>query len=153
MKNKSIFLGLIGIVLICIIATGCIFYNVLDPEDFKKHFEDLGYTISDKETGKYEANTYLVAKKDDSSFDILYYEFDTEVDAKKAYQDYKENIGNYITSNSKNKETSGAVLTKIVAVSDKEYIVISRVKKTLIFIAGTNDVSGEIDNILEEIKY
>ena len=95
----------------------------------------------------------MVASKDDQEYKILYYEFDKEVDAKKAYQDYKENISDYITSTSQNQEKTGAVFSKITAVSEKEYIVISRVKNTLIFIAGTNDVSKDIDKILDDIRY
>ena len=153
MKNKSVLVGLVGIVLICVITTGCIFYNVLNASEFKEHFEDLGFTISDSEEGKYESETYYVASSEDKTYKVEYYAFDTEVNAKKAYQNFKENIASYITSTSQNHETSGAVFTKIVAKSDNEYIVISRVKNTLIFIAGTNDVSDDIDKILEDIRY
>ena len=151
-KNKSVILGILIIVVVCI-ATGCMFYNVLDSTDFKEHFGALGYTISNDEESNYEAKSYLVATKDDVPFKIEYYEFETEVDAKKVYQDYKENIANYITTDSQNKQTEGAVFTKCVAVSTDEYIVISRVKNTFIFIAGTNDYQEEIDTLLEDINY
>lgn len=152
MKNKSVLLGIIIFVLVILLA-GCGFYNLLKPEDFESHFKALGYSISDKEEAEYESKSYLVASKDDVPYQILYYEFDTEVNAKKVYEKYKKNIANYITSDSKNKETKKAVSTKIVAVSDNEYIVISRVKNTLIFINATNDYSNEINSFLDEIKY
>ena len=153
MKKNSIFIGIIGVILICAITTGCIFYNLLEAKEFKEHFEDLGYTVTTAEDNNYNSTTYYVASKEDSSYNIEYYEFKEETDAKKAYQKYKENIGNYITSQAQNKETTGAVFSKIVSVSENEYIIISRVKNTLIFINGTNDVSEEIDNILKEIRY
>ena len=152
MNKKSIILG-IAIIVVVILATGCGFYNLLKPEDFKNEFTAVGYTISDSEESEYEADSYLVATKSDVPFKIEYYSFKNEVEAKKVYEKYKKNIVKYITTDSKNKETTGAVFSKTVAVSTNEYIVISRVKNTLIFIAGTNDYSKEIDKLLENIKY
>ena len=151
-SNKSIVLGIIIFVIVILVA-GCGFYNLVNTEEFKNHFTALGYTISDTETTEYESKSYLVASKKDVPYKVEYYEFDTEVNAKKTYEKYKKNIPRYITSDSKNQETTGAVFTKIIAVSDNEYIVISRVKNTLIFINGTKDYTNEIDKLLEEIKY
>lgn len=152
MKNKSVLLGII-IVVIVVLATGCGFYNLVDAEEFENHFGALGYTISDSEEPKYETDTYLVATKEDMPFKIEYYEFNEEIEAKKVYEKYKDSIADYITSDSSNKETTGAVFAKTVAVSEKEYLIISRVKNTIIFIAGTNDYSNEIDKLVEEIEY
>ena len=153
MKNKSIIIGIAIIVIVCIITTGCVFYNVVDKEEFNKHFTALGYSVSDAEEGKYEADTYLVATKDDVSYKVEYYEFKDEVEAKKVYEKYKDSIVDYITANTENQETKGAVFAKIVAESTDDYIVISRVKNTLIFIAGTKEYREDIDNILKDIKY
>ena len=153
MKKHSIIIGIIGIILVCVITTGCIFYNLVDAKEFKSHFEDLGYTITSNKDDNYNSTTYYVASKEDSTYDIEYYEFKDETDAKKAYQNFKENISNFITSEAKNQETTGAVFSKIVSVSEKEYLVFSRVKNTLIVIKGTNDVSDEINSLLEEIRY
>ena len=153
MKKNSIIIGIIGVILICLVTTGCIFYNLVDASEFKSHFEELGYTVTSSENKDFNYKTYYIASKEDLAYKIEYYEFEDEVTAKKAFQNFKTNIGNYITSQAQNKETTGAVFTKIVSVSEKEYIVISRVKNTLIVIKGTNDVSDEIDSILEEIRY
>ncbi len=153
MKKHSIIIGIIGIILVCVITTGCIFYNLVDAKEFKSHFEDLGYTITSNKDDDYNSTTYYAASKEDSTYDIEYYEFKDETDAKKAYQNFKENISNFITSEAKNQETTGAVFSKIVSVSEKEYLVFSRVKNTLIVIKGTNDVSDEINSLLEEIRY
>lgn len=153
MNKKSIIVGVLGIIVICAITTGCLFYNLLDAKEFKSHFEDLGYTVVKNDDDDVEAETSYIASKEDADYRIKYFEFEEEVEAKKLYQHYKENIGSYITSKSENQETTGAVFSKIVAVSEKEYIVISRVKNTLIFINATNDVSNDIDKILEDIRY
>lgn len=154
MKNKSAIFGLIIIALVCVLTTGCLFYNLVDSEEFKNHFGAVGYTVSNTETPKYDtAKTYLVAEKSDVPFKIEYYEFSSDVEAQKVYKKYKEDIPNYITTDSKNTESTSNVLSKIVAVSTDEYIVISRVKNTLIFIAGTNDYATEIDKLLTDIKY
>ncbi len=152
MNRKSVALGII-IILIVILATGCGFYNLLKPEDFKKEFSDAGFTISENEESEYESDSYLVARKSEVPYEILYYSFKNEVEAKKVYEKYKKNIVKYITTDSQNKETTGAVFSKTVAVSTDEYIVISRVKNTVIFIAGTNEYSKEIDKLLEDVKY
>lgn len=152
MKNKSVILGIIIIVVVSLL-TGCGFYNLLEADEFKEHFGALGYTTSDKEEALYDSDTYIVASKSDVPFKIEYYEFASEVEAKKVYEKYKDNIVDYITTDSNNHETTGAVFSKTVAVSENEYIVISRVKNTLIFIATTKDYQEEIDNILEDIKY
>ena len=152
MKNKkNILLGVLILLVVCL-TTGC-FYNLVDSKTFKEHFSAIGYTVSDTEEAKYETDKYLVATKEDVPYKIEYYEFKDEIEAKKVYKNYKDSIIDYITSTSDNKETTGAVFTKTVAVSEKEYIVISRVKNTLIFIAGTNDYSKEINKVLEDIKY
>lgn len=152
MKNKSILLGIFIIVVVSIV-TGCGFYNLLDTEEFKEHFGALGYTISDKETALYDSKTYLVATKTDVPYKIEYYEFDEELDAKKVYKKYKDTISNYITTDSQNTETTGSVFSKIVAKSDNEYIIISRVKNSLIFIVSTVEYQQEIDTLLKDIKY
>ena len=152
MKNKSILLGVLIIVVVCL-ATGCMFYNMIDAKEFQEHFGALGYTISDSEEAKYESDKYLVASKEDVPYKIEYYEFKEEKEAQKVYKKYKDSISDYITSDSKNTETTGAVFAKTVAISDNEYIVISRVKNSLIFIAGTNDYSNEIDKLLKDIEY
>ena len=152
MKNKSVILGIL-IIIVVSITTGCVFYNLLDTTDFKEHFGALGYNINEDEEGLYDSKTYVVATKDDVPYKIEYYEFEEEIDAQKAYKNYKDNISEYITSTSNNNETTGAVFAKTIAQSDNEYIVISRVKNSLIFIATTNDYKDEIDNLLEDIKY
>lgn len=153
MNKKSILLGVILLVAV-FLTTGCIFYNVLDKDDFKDHFTALGYTVTDTEVPKYDTGkTYLVATKEDVPYKVEYYEFDTEVNAKKVYEKYKKAIVEYITSDSKDQEVKGAVFSKTTSNSEKEYIVISRVKNTLIFIASTQDYKTEINNLLDEIKY
>ncbi|MBE6156190.1 MAG: hypothetical protein E7161_00375 [Firmicutes bacterium] len=152
MKNKSVLLGIL-IIVVVIFATGCMFSS-LKPQDFKEHFGALGYIVSDTEEPKYDTGTsYLVATKEDVPFKIEYYEFDEEVEAKKIYKKYETNLKDYLTTSSKNNATTGALFSRLVAVSDNEYIVISRVKNTLIFVAGTNDYSKEINKLLEEINY
>ena len=125
----------------------------LNKDEFNKHFNSLGYTISDKEEAKYETDTYLVASKSDVPFKIEYYEFKSDVEAKEVYKKYKDSIADYITTSSKNQETKGQVFARIVAVSTDEYIVMSQVKNTLIFIAGTNEYKNIIDTLLKDIKY
>ncbi len=153
MKDKSVILGIVIIIIVIFATTGCIFYHVEKPEDFKKTFGDAGYTIVDTNNGKYESKVYLEATKEDIPFVISYYEFDTEVEAQKAYKKYTLDIVSYITSDSSNTENTGAVFSKTVAVSQNEYIVISRVKNTLIFIPGLKEYKNDIDTILKSIKY
>ena len=153
MKNKSVILGILIILVVSLMTTGCGFYNLLDTEEFKAHFGALGYTNTDTEKGLYESKTYVVASKEDVPYKIEYYEFENDVEAKKIYKKYKDSIVDYITTDSENYETTGAVMSKTVAESENEYIVISRVKNTLIFIAGTVEFKTELDNLLEDIKY
>lgn len=152
MKNKSVILGILIIVVVSL-ATGCGFYNLLETQEFKEHFGALGYTTTDSEEGLYESKTYVVATKEDVPFKIEYYEFEDDVEAKKVYKKYEDSIADYITTDSKNLRTTGSVFTKFEAQSENEYIVISRVKNTLIFIAGTVDYKTEINNLLDDIKY
>lgn len=151
-SNKSVMLGLL-IIIVVSFATGCLFYNLLEPKDFKDHFSALGYTISDTEEGKYESKSYLVATKEDMPFKIEYYEFDNDNSAKIAYKKYEKEIPLMISTDSTNNETSGAFMTKMVVKSEKEYIIISRVKNTLIFIQGTTEYENEINTLLDDIKY
>jgi len=152
LKNKSVILGLLIIITVCLL-TGCGFKSAMNGEKFKNHLGAVGYTITDTEAAKYESDSYLVASKADVTYKVEYYEFNEEVEAKKVYKKYKDSIVDYITTDSKNTETTGINFAKTIAVSEEEYIVISRVKNTIIFIAGTNDYANEIDKLLEDIKY
>ena len=152
-NKKSIILGLLIIVVVSF-ATGCGFYNLVDTKEFKEHFGALGYSTSDTETPLYDtAESYVVATKSDVPFKIEYYEFESEVEAKKVYVKYTDSIVDYITTNSKDTEVTGAVYAKWTSISQGEYIKISRVKNTLIFINGTVEFKDEIDKLLEDIKY
>jgi len=153
MKNKSVILGILIIVVVSLITTGCGIKSAISTEDFKEHFAALGYTTSDSEEALYESKSYVVASKSDVPYKIEYYEFEEEVDAKKIYKKYKDSIADYLTTSSENLETNGALFTKFVATSDNEYIIISRVKNTLIFLAGTVGYQEEIDTLLEDINY
>lgn len=152
MKNKSVLFGILIIVIVSI-STGCVFYNLLDTQEFKEHFGALGYSTTEDVESLYESKNYVVATKEDVPYKIEFYEFEDEVEAKKIYKKYKDNISDYITSDSKNKETTGAVFAKTIAKSENEYIVISRVKNSLIFIVTTNDYQKEVDSLLDDIKY
>ena len=154
MKNKSVLLGIILFV-IGVLLTGCM-YSSLSAKDFKEHFGALGYTVSDTETPEFDTGTsYQVASKEDVPYKFEYYEFDEEVEAKKVYEKYKEDnsIRKYITSESKNNETYGALFARTVVESEKEYIVISRVRKTIIFVATTKEYTNEVNAVLDEIGY
>lgn len=152
-NKKSVILGILIIIVVCLITTGCMFYNLLDKQGFKQHFGALGYTISETEEAKYESKSYVVASKSDVPFKIEHYEFEKEVDAKKIYKKFKDTIADYITSDTQNLETTGAVFAKIVAKGEKDYIIISRVKNTIIFIDATAEYQNEIDKLLTDIKY
>lgn len=153
MKNKSVILGILIIVVVCLVTTGCGIKSAISTEEFKQHFGALGYTTSENEETLYESKTYVVASKSDVPYKIEYYEFEEEVDAKKIYKKYEDNIADYLTTTSQNLTTTGALFTKFVATSDNEYIIISRVKNTIIFIAGTVGYKEEIDTLLEDINY
>lgn len=153
-NKKSVLLGIIIVIVVSIVTTGCsLFYNLVEANEFKDHFGALGYTVSDSEEGLYESVSYVVASKEDVPYKVEYYEFEDEISTKKAYEKQIDSIANYITTDSENKRTDGAVFSKTVAVSEEEYIIISRVKNTMIFIAGTKDYQNEIDSFLEDIKY
>ncbi len=153
MKGKiSILIGVLIILGVCLFTTGC-GYKSINTEEFKNHFSALGFTISETEEAPYESKTYVVAKKDDLPFNIEYYEFEDETSAKKVFKKYFDNIASYITSTSENSRTQGSQIDKDVSVSDNEYIIISRVKKTLIFIVGPKEYSEQIDKFVEDINY
>lgn len=153
MNKKTVLLGILIIIVTCFLTTGCIFYNLLNSKDFSDYFAALGYEISDSVETTYEYENNLVATKGDVPFKIEYYSFDDEVEAKKAYKKMKEKLPYLITSNSKDNELTSNVMSKYICKSDNEYIIISRVKNTIIFINGTQEYSSEIDNLLTDIRY
>lgn len=152
MNKKSVLLGVL-IVLVTCLTTGCIFYNYVDPTEFKEQFSARGYTVEKIDKADYEADYISKATKEDVPYEVLYYEFATDADAKKAYKSYKDSLPNLITTDSKDTETTGNVVSKYICKSDNEYIVISRVKNSLIFVNTTLDYQNEIDEILEDIEY
>ena len=156
-ERVGIILGVFIIVIVIIATTaGCGFYNVLNADDFQKEWGAIGYTVTsdvESEYKDYKITKYMEASKDDVPFTISFYELDDEKEAQKLYKTYKDNLANYLTTSSKNKETTGAVFAKTVAVSDNEYIVISRVKNTIIFIPGLKDFKTTINDMLDHVQY
>ena len=151
-SKKSIIIGIL-IILIVSFATGCGFKSALSTDEFKEHMGALGYTINDTKEGGYESKSYVVASKSDLPYEIEYYEFEEEIDAKKTFKKCEDNLATYLTSSSENLKTTSALFSRFTAKSEKEYIVFVRVKNTVIFIAGTNEYQEEIDSLLEEINY
>ena len=77
MNKKSILLGIVIIIVTCL-TTGCIFYNYLEPKDFKEQFSARGYTVEKIEKADYDAEYISKATKEDVPYEVLYYEFATE---------------------------------------------------------------------------
>lgn len=152
MNKKSVILGLI-IVLVTCLTTGCIFYNYLEPDDFKDQFGARGYTVEKTTVDGSKAEYISKATKEDVPYEIYYYKYKSEKDAKSAYKEFKNNLTNIITSDSNDQEAKSSVLAKYICKSDNEYIVISRVKDTLIYVSTTVEYEKSINEILEDLDY
>ena len=151
-QNKGIFIG-ISIIISVLLVVGCTNHKALDKDSFKREFGAIGYTVNNTCEKDYDSKEFLCATKNDVPFKVYFYEFENDNEAETIYEKYKSNISNFITTTSENKETKGSYFVKTVAISEDEYIVISKLKNTLIFIAGTKDYSNEINKILENIHY
>ena len=152
MKSRSVIFSLVLLV-VGFLLTGCM-KSSLDAKGFREHMGALGYNVSETEKPEYDTGiNYLVASKEGVNYTVEYYEFDEEVEAKKVYEKYKKDIKSYITSTSNNNETKGALFAKTIAKSENEYVVISRVRSTIIFIATTKEYTNEVDKLLEELGY
>lgn len=141
------------LIIICFIATGCIIKKPITGEAFKKQFAALGYEVIEDQDANYRSNKFMKATKEDVPFEVLFYEFDSEIDSKKTYEKYKSNIINYVTSNTTNTETTSAVFSKMVVESQKEYIIISRIKNTLVFVNSSIDFKDEVLSVIKNIHY
>ena len=152
MNKKSVILGIV-IVLVTCLTTGCLFYNYLEPTDFKDQFSARGYKVEKTSQENSKAEYISKATKDDVPYEVYYYQYKNEKDAKAAYKEFKNNLSSIITSDSKDTEAKSSVLSKYICKSDKEYIVISRVKDTLIYVSTTVDYEKSVNEILEDLKY
>lgn len=152
MNKKSVLLGIVIIFVTCL-TTGCIFYNYLEPSDFKDQFSARGYTVEKTEQENTKATYISKATKEDVPYEVYYYQYKSESDAKEAYKEFKKNLSNIITSDSKDTESKSSVLSKYICKSDNEYIVISRVKDTLIYVSTTVEYEKSVNEILEDLEY
>ena len=156
MKNKKLIFILIGIVLVGVAAIFLMFKlfdNSMTPEEFKNHLAALGYEVTEQTSPVDNTLTYMVATKSDVTYNVEYFDFKNEVEAKKYYKSLKKNLINYITSTTQDSETNGNIFSKQISISETDYVVISRIKKTLIFIDGTSDFQSDIESLLKKLKY
>lgn len=145
MQNKSILLGIFIFIIVIIITTGCTNHKALSKTDFQKQFGALGYTVSEEEN-------HLSATKEDIPGKFEYYEYDDENSAIKEYNAFKKKNFEYLKDEN-TKEEKGHDFSKDIIKSDDTYLIISRVKNTIITLKTSVDYENIVNKVLQDINY
>lgn len=146
MKYKGIITG-IFLITIAIVLIGFFSFKALNPKEFYSLFNSFGYLVENKIDKDYSSNNHLIAMKDDLPFNVEYYSFDDEIDAKNTYEKIKKSI------RINKKETVSSLASKLIAESNNKYIVVSRIRNTIMYVLGDEEHKEQINSIFKNINY
>ena len=135
--------------------------NMITAEDFKGYIETKGFNVHKEDeinniSSTLKAgikNAYFTEKNDKDDFRINFFEFKDESNV--MYQYYQAVLGTETNNNGMFAENLEKSLnhTKYSAVSNGNYIVISRIKDTLVWGTINSENKKDLDNIIKDLGY
>jgi len=92
---------------------------------------------------------------DEGKYQIEFYTFDKEEDAKSMYNYVQENLEKQYESESGRVRTSKSVgnHASYKLSADEKYFVVSRIGNTLVYSAATSDYKNQVKELVEDIGY
>lgn len=154
-RVKTLIISVLCVSLV-LLLTGCGTKEPITADDFKTKMEDKGYVVIDPmHITEYtpEIERVYTAQNKNNSYEIIYYQIDSDDNAKKIYNGIK---------NDYEKLKTGAVLetnvdlknnNKYTLQNDGQYKVVSRIDNTIIYLDVADSHKNEVKDILKYLGY
>lgn len=149
----------------CILACSVIFgltgcstdKDPISAEKFTQKMEEAGLEINDQSDEAPEdlGMSEVRVAFDEGKYQIEFYTFDKEEDAKSMYNYVQENLDNQYENESGRVRTSKSVgnHASYKLSADEKYFVVSRIGNTLVYSAATSDYKNQVKELVEDIGY
>lgn len=156
MKNKvwPVCILVIFIVITCLILFFVNHKSVANINKFHKEMESQQYIVKDI-TSSYKNDLNIIkvinAIKNDYTYQISFFEYNNEENAKLGYSHNLKNLETYKTSNNNSeKKTSNSHYEKCELITGQKYRILYRNKNNVIFVDGNIGLKDEINNVLSK---
>ena len=153
MKKK---IGLVIVILTSIfMITGCGSKTALEPNDFVDLVEQKDYqttNVIDQFSDYSQIKSAFIAQNKKMTYQIEYYELDTEENAKTFYTGNKD-IFKGLSNKKSNTEVDLKNYQKYTQSTDNTYSLISRIDNTIIYVNAKIEYKDEINKIIKTLGY
>lgn len=136
---------------VLVLFTGCKDKTVITIDDFKSKMEDKGYVTTVGDDSSSDLYTYCEAAKDED-YSVVFFDFKELEEAKKAFDEAKSSVDEASVKIGA-VSVSAANYSKYSLTADGEYIVLTRVEKTMLWVQADKQYKSEIKDIIDELGY
>lgn len=145
---------ILSIIMIILLITAC-GKKEMTEDKFTTYFENQGFAVTDVTTklNKDGVKKAVVAVKEDESYQIEYFIFEKENDAKVNFSLNKNKFIEEKSGTSAIKDESKTSYEKYALTNDGKYKLVARVKSSLIYVNTVDTYKKEINEMLAEIGY
>ena len=152
----SIILAIVAIVAVCILFMSSKDKISLKADEFKSTMEEKGYSLIDATEqflGIDEVQKVYLAVNSDYKYQMEFYEISDVPTATNFYNNYKSVIEAAKGDISVETNVEMKNYAKYTLTSNEQYMVISRIDNTAIYIVVEEEYKEEVENVLKEIGY
>lgn len=151
---KKVFM-VIGICFLAILTSGCFSKNKITAEDFKTTMMEKGYAVAvDTDIlNSNEVKNMYIALKNESDYQIEFYEFNSEEYAKEFYTNNKEIFLDSKNGNYSESEDNGRNYKKYTMSDNNHYKVVVYVENTAIYLNVRDTYMDEVKHIIKSLGY
>ena len=151
---KRLFLISLLCFVILFSLTGCKSKIALSTSDFKIKLESKNFNFTDI-TSVYDSSTIKKATlaKGDNEMEVIFFEVDSELDAKTVYDINKTSIENKKGDSTTSMSISVANYSFYKQISGGLFNYICRVDNTILYINVNDKYKNEAEGIIEELGY
>lgn len=144
------FLNLFVLILLVVMLSACTQKKALSTKEISDKLSNNGFTITDVTSQMEDSNISYVASANNGKFQIEYYVFTDETNAKKAYESNKESFENNKT---KGKEQKDETYQKYTQELSDTYNLISRIDNTLIYSSVNIEYKKDLNKVIKDLGY
>lgn len=159
-KKTFIIIGIVITVIIVLIAVVFLFLNKakksISVTDFKNKMEAKNYIVEDlsSEFNGYEnINSVYIAVSSDNDKQFEFATMNSESDAESLFNENKDLLQSEKTDSAIETSENGKNYDKYDLITDDNYIVVSRIDNTMIYVDTSSENKEIIQLILKELGY
>lgn len=137
-------------VFMALMLSACGDKKALTSSEITAKLSNNGFSITDVTSQMEDKSISYVASANNGRFQIEYYVFASEEDAKKAYKNNKES---FESNKTKGKEKTGESYEKYTQKLSDTYNLITRVDNTLLYSSVNIEYKGDLNKVIKDLGY